>query len=175
MSDRFHGCLVQIRGLGVLIGGDSGIGKSETTLELIERGHLFVSDDQVCLIAESGRLKGFAPEPIRDFIEIRGLGILSIPDVFGRESCLAECYVDLVCIIECWEGSGQFDRVGLSRHTREILGMELPAVVLPSKTTASLATLVEIAVRGHINREGGNVSARRLNERLRSRDSAQWN
>ena len=100
MSNRFHGSLVQVNDTGVLIGGASGVGKSETTLELIERGHSFISDDQVCLSLDNGRLKGEAPEAIRGLIEIRGLGILSIPDLYGERCCLAGSVIDLAIHIE---------------------------------------------------------------------------
>ena len=166
MSNRFHGCLVQVNDTGVLIGGASGVGKSETTLELIERGHSFVSDDQVCLSLDNGRLKGEAPEAIRGLIEIRGLGILSIPDLYGERCCLAGSVIDLAIHIEPGDDPREFERVGFSRKEKDFFGIFIPTIVFSGKTVASLATLIEVAVRDHVNRLRGTVPIRKSSRRF---------
>lgn len=169
MSVQRHGSLLEVHGMGVLLSGPSGIGKSETALELVARGHRLVADDLVRLWVEDGRLSGTAPDLIRHHIEIRGLGILSIPDLYGPGSIRETSRVDLLCRLESWQGPDQYERVGLQREEEEVLGVRLPRVTLPARTVANLATLVEVAVRDHRNRRAGDVSVARLDERVRRR------
>jgi HPr kinase/phosphorylase len=163
-----HGALLEVHGLGVLLLGPSGVGKSECALELVSRGHRLVADDVVELRrTPEGRLLGSAPERIRHYMEIRGLGIVSIPDLFGAGAVLDEIAVDLVCQLERWREGVEYERVGLDRVSEVIAGVELPVHRLPARPGSSMATVVEVAAREHRSRREGVHAARRLDERLR--------
>jgi HPr kinase/phosphorylase len=164
---QVHGGLVRVRDVGVLLLGPSGVGKSEIALELIARGHQLAADDVVELRADAGRLIGRARAPIRHFLEIRGLGILCIPDLYGERAVVDEASVELVCKLETWRPGASYERVGLERARETLLGIELPAVVLPVRASANMATLVEAAVRDHVQRSRGPSGAARLDARLR--------
>lgn len=149
--------------------GRSGIGKSETALELIQRGHRLVADDVVEVRRDGGILRGRSPEMIRHHLEIRGIGIIYVPDLYGEEAVRAECAIDLQCRLEHWEEGRDYERVGLERPSEEILGVSRPTLLLPVRPARSMATLVEAAVRDHRVRVRGVVAASRLDERLRDR------
>lgn len=168
---QLHGSLVEVMGIGVLILGPSGVGKSECVIELVRRGQRLVADDVVRLrtIDEGRRLVGWSPEHIRHYIEVRGLGLLSVADLFGAESTLDECRVGFVVRLEDWEKGADFERIGLDRQRETILGIDVPAVLLPVHAASNLATLVELAIRDWQLREQGVNAAQRLDERLRSR------
>jgi HPr kinase/phosphorylase len=157
---------VEVLGVGALLRGPSGVGKSETALELIRRGHRLVADDVVELWAEAGALSGAAPALIRHHVEIRGLGILYVPELFGPDSVRERCAVGLVCRLEHWREEAEYERVGFARPTEEILGVTLPAPLLPVRPAGNMATLVEVAVRDHRLRAAGVVAAERLDERV---------
>jgi HPr kinase/phosphorylase len=178
--------LVEVMGVGVLILGPSGVGKSECVIELVRRGQRMVADDVVRLRAVGGgvtasdsadsgktasraRLIGWSPEHIRHYIEVRGLGLMSVSDLFGPEATLDECVVGFVVRLEDWDKGREFDRIGLDRLRETFVGVEVPTVVLPVHAASNLATLVELAVRDWRLRERGVNAARRLDERLRSR------
>ncbi len=167
---QVHGSLVEVLGVGVLILGPSGVGKSECVIELVRRGQKLVADDVVRLrrVDEGRVLLGWSPEHIRHFIEVRGLGLMSVSDLFGSEATLDECKVGFVVRLEEWESGVEFERIGLERLRETILGIEVPAVVLPVHAASNIATLVELAVRDWQLRERGVHAARRLDERLRS-------
>jgi len=163
-----HGVLVEVLGLGVLILGPSGVGKSECGLELVGRGHRLVADDVVRLVASpDGTLVGSAPEVVRHYMEIRGLGLLYVPDLFGPGSVRDDCSVDLVCRLERWRDDREYERVGLDRPTERWLGVALPCVVLPVRPAGNMATLVEVAVRDTRLRRTRSSAAHRLDARLR--------
>ena len=164
-----HGALVDVRGVGVLLLGPSGAGKSECALELITRGHRLVADDVVEVEATAaGGLLGRAPERIRHHLEIRGLGILYVPDLYGAGRVLAESPIELVCRIERWRADGEFDRVGLDPDWEEICGVKLRRLTLPARPGASMATIVEVAALEHRRRgRGGESAALRLDAALR--------
>ena len=177
-----HGSLVEVMGVGVLILGPSGVGKSECVIELVRRGQRLVADDVVRLRAsdamdscgDSGdpphaRLIGWSPEHIRHYIEVRGLGLMSVADLFGPEATLDECPVDFVVRLEDWDTGGNFERIGLERVREKILGVDVPTVRLPVHAASNLATLVELAIRDWQLRQQGVNAARRLDERLRRR------
>jgi HPr kinase/phosphorylase len=168
---QLHGSLVEVMGTGVLLLGPSGVGKSECVVELVRRGQRLVADDVVRLRAEDDgrRLVGWSPEHIRHYIEVRGLGLLSVSDLFGAEATLDECDVGLVARLDEWEKGAEFERIGLERTREAICGVELPTVVLPVHAASNLATLVELAVRDWQLRQRGVNAAQRLDERLRSR------
>ena len=164
---QVHGALVQVQGVGVLLLGPSGAGKSEAALELVTRGHRLVADDVVELRVEAGRLLGCAPESIRHYLEIRGLGILYVPELYGAGSVLEQCEVDLVCRLDPDRPPAEFERIGHERP-RETLGdVPLPVVRLPLRPATSLGVLVEAAARDHRMRGRGPSAAARLDERLR--------
>jgi len=163
-----HGALVDVGGVGVLLLGPSGVGKSECALELVSRGHRLVADDVVELEATGdGRLVGHSPERIRHHLEIRGLGILYVPDLFGPERVCDQGEVHLVCRLERWSEDVEYDRVGLDRAREELLGVPLPCLRLPARPGASMATIVEVAAREHQRRAVGENAAERLDARVR--------
>jgi HPr kinase/phosphorylase len=168
VTARLHGALVDVEGVGVLLLGPSGIGKSECALELVRRGHRLVADDVVVLRRdEGGRLHGETPELIRHHMELRGVGIVYVPDLFGPDAVREAAPVDLVCRLEEWRPDLDVERVGLERPTEEWEGVALPALRLPARPAGSLATLVEVAVRDHRVRRAGRSAADRLDARLR--------
>jgi HPr kinase/phosphorylase len=163
-----HGALVDVGGVGVLLLGPSGVGKSECALELVSRGHRLVADDVVEFERlEDGGLRGRAPERIRHHLEIRGLGILFIPDLFGPERVGESIGIDLVCRLERWRDGAEYDRLGLDRDVEEILGVEVSSRRLPARPGASMATIVEVAAREHLLRAAGENAIERLDERVR--------
>ena len=167
---QLHGSLVEVMGIGVLILGPSGVGKSECVVELVRRGQRLVADDVVRLRAvdEGRRLLGWSPEHIRHYIEVRGLGLLSVSDLFGADATLDECEVGFVVRLEGWEKGAEFERIGLERPNESILGIEVPMVRLPVHAANNLATLVELAIRDWKLRKHGVNAAQRLDERLRT-------
>jgi HPr kinase/phosphorylase len=164
---KVHGALVQVQGVGVLLLGPSGVGKSEAALELVTRGHRLVADDVVELSPEAGRLVGSAPRPIRHYLEIRGLGILFVPELYGAEAVLERCAIDLVCRLDPARVPGEFERVGLERPQERLADVTLPSVRLPVRPATSLGVLVEAAARDHLMRARGPSAAARLDAGLR--------
>ncbi len=155
--------------MGVLLVGPSGIGKSECALELVQRGHRLVADDVVLLQrAEADRLVGSAPELIRHHVELRGVGIVYLPELFGPDAVRDECDVGFVCRLEPWREGAPYERVGLERPREEWGGVTLPALLLPARPAGSLATVVEVAVRDHLQRRHGTSAVDRLDQRLRA-------
>lgn len=152
--------------------GPSGIGKSECALDLVTRGHALVADDVVRIRAEGGALSGTAPETIRFFMEIRGVGLLYLPDLYGAASVRERGPVDLVCKLEEWREGADFDRIGEERAREAFAGVELPVVTLPARPAGSMATLVEAAVRDHRHRRTGSTGAARIDAAMRKRPKA---
>ena len=173
MEFQVHGALVEALDVGVLLRGPSGVGKSECALELVHRGHRLVADDIVRLQHRTGQrgeeLIGRAPELIRHYIEIRGIGLLHIPDLYGADAVRAERRVDLLCDLEPWRADAEYERIGLERPREELAGVPIPRLTLPVRPARSMATLVEVAVRDHLKRLAGVNAARRLDEALRER------
>lgn len=155
-----HGVLLDLYGLGVLIEGASGIGKSECALDLIARGHRLISDD-VVEVRRIGtdRLMGIAPELLREHLEIRGLGIINIRDLFGVSAIGTAKTVDLSIRLERWEDAGDVDRLGIDARAVEILGVNVPQVLIPVSPGRNLSTLVETAVRVQLLRLRGYDAA----------------
>ena len=160
-----HGVLMSIYGLGVLILGDSGIGKSECALDLITRGHRLISDDSVIIKKIGERLEGTAPELIFEHLEIRGLGIINIRDLFGVSAISKSKQIELLIEFERWNNSLEIDRLGLETHEIEILGVKTNKFVLPVSAGRNLSTLVETAVRVHLVGAAGINAAQKLIER----------
>lgn len=140
-----HGVLMNIYGQGVLIYGDSGIGKSETAIELLKRGHRLVADDAVEIRRISTNLYGTAPELIRHYMEIRGVGIIDVQQLFGMGSVQFDTEIDLLIQLEKWEDGKFYDRLGLGDETVDILGVSLPVFKIPVSAGRNLAGIVELA------------------------------
>ncbi len=162
---RFHGVLVEVDGTGVLIAGPSGAGKSACALELIARGHRLVADDAVELERDGERVVGRAARAVGPYLEIRGLGILSVPELYGPDAVAESASVELVCRLA--PDGAELDLTGLDEAREELLGVALPRVVLPARLGASLATVVDAAVREQRRRRSGEGSARGFDARLR--------
>ena len=140
-----HGVLMNIYGQGVLIYGDSGIGKSETAIELLKRGHRLVADDAVEIRRVSDSLYGTAPELIQHYIEIRGVGIVDVQQLFGMGAVQFDSEIDLVVRLEKWEDGKFYDRLGIDAMEEEILGVPLPLVKIPVSAGRNLAGIIELA------------------------------
>jgi len=162
-----HGVLMDILGLGVLIVGESGIGKSECALDLVVRGHRLIADDAVELRcrAESFVI-GSCPELTRHHMEIRGLGLINVQDLFGVASTRRSKRVEMVVQLERWDAGREYDRLGLDETYYETLGVRIPMIRMPVAPGRNLAILVEVAARNQLLRLGGHNSAQRLVERL---------
>jgi HPr kinase/phosphorylase len=166
-SSVVHGVLMDILGLGVLIVGESGIGKSECALDLVVRGHRLVADDAVDLRARAESfLMGSCPELTRHHMEIRGLGLINVQDLFGVASTRRSKRVELVVQLERWDPTREYDRLGLDEAHYETLGVRVPMIRMPVAPGRNLAILVEVAARNQLLRNGGLNSARRLTDRL---------
>ncbi len=158
------GGLLQVDGLGVLILGDSGVGKSECALELISRGNRFVSDD-VTMIKKTadGSLRGTAPSLSQNFMEIRGLSIINIEQIYGAAAICRVSQVDLAIYLERWELGKEYDRLGLETPEKyEILGVHIPQVTIPVAPGRNIATLIEVACKVHILRKKGYHAPREI-------------
>ena len=159
---------ISIFGLGTLILGDSGIGKSESALELIARGHRFVADDVVQIrVGPDGNLVGTAPALSRNFMEIRGLGIINIRAIFGPLSTTRRARVDLVVKLKKWRRGYEVDRLGLkSGDDLTILGRKIPQLVIPVAPGRNIATLIEVACKVHLLRKKGYSAPDEIVRRL---------
>ena len=165
-----HGVLMDILGLGVLIIGESGIGKSECALDLVVRGHRLVADDAVELRARGDAfLMGTCPELTRHHMEIRGLGLINVQDLFGVASTRTSKRVELVVQLERWDPAREYDRLGLDEAHYEAVGIRVPMLRMPVAPGRNLAILVEVAARNQLLRNGGLNAARRLVDRLDAR------
>ena len=158
-----HGVLVEIYGEGVLLTGDSGIGKSETALELIKRGHRLIADDAV-EIKKIGRdsLVGDAPEMIRYYMELRGIGVVNVRRIYGIGAVKPESGIDLVVHLEPWEEGKAYDRLGLTSESEVILGVEVPRVTIPVRPGRNLAVILELAAMNNRQKKLGYNAAEAL-------------
>jgi len=165
-----HGVLMDILGLGVLLTGESGIGKSECALDLVGRGHRLVADDTVEIRCRGEAiLIGTCPELTRHHVEVRGLGLINVMDLFGVASTRSSKRVELVVHLERWHAGREYDRLGLDVATTEILGLTVPLIVMPVAPGRNVAMLVEVAARNQLLRARGRHAARVLTERLERR------
>ncbi len=160
--------LLKIFGVGTFVLGDSGIGKSESALELIARGHKFVADDVVRIRKEpGGTLFGTAPPLSRDFMEIRGLGIINIREIFGPKSVVGEARVDLIVKLKKWRKGFEVDRLGLKvTEDESILGEKVPQLAIPVAPGRNIATLIEVACKVHLLRKKGYHAPAEIIKRL---------
>ena len=162
-----HGVLVEVYGEGVLILGDSGIGKSETAIELVKRGHRLIADDAVEIKRVSDKtLVGTAPDLIRYYIELRGIGIVDVRRLFGMGAVKATERIDLVIKLETWTPEKLYDRFGLDEETENILGIGVPAITIPVHHGRNLAVVLEIAAMNNRQKKMGYNTAEEFNKRL---------
>ena len=162
-----HGVLVEVYGEGILIYGDSGVGKSETAIELVKRGHRLVADDAVELRKVSNRsIVGTSPENIRHFVELRGIGIVNVARVYGVGAVKVSEKVDLVVKLEAWDQSKNYQRTGLETETTEILGVSIPCTEIPVMPGRNLAVILETAAINNRQKKMGYNAAKELLEKL---------
>ncbi|HEV8345407.1 MAG TPA: HPr(Ser) kinase/phosphatase [Vicinamibacterales bacterium] len=162
-----HAVLMDVLGLGVLIAGESGIGKSECALDLIVRGHRLVADDTVDLRRRQETiLIGTCPELTRHHMELRGLGVINVKELFGIASTRSSKRVELVVQLERWDPSREYERLGLDDDSYEILGLRVPLIRMPVAPGRNIAILVEVAARNQLLKARGHHAARTLAERL---------
>ena len=158
-----HGVLVEVYGEGLLITGDSGVGKSETALELIKRGHRLIADDAVIVRRISrDTLIGTAPELIRYYMELRGIGVINARHIFGVGAVKPETNVDLVVNFELWDDEKAYDRLGLETEHAEILGVSIPQYTIPVRPGRNLAVILELAAMNNRQKKMGYNAAEAL-------------
>ena len=162
-----HGVMVEVYGEGILIVGDSGVGKSETAVELIKRGHRLIADDAVEIRKVSSKtLVGAAPDNIRHFIELRGIGIVNARNIFGIGAVKLTEKIDMVIQLEQWDSNKAYDRLGLEDEYISILGIKVPATTVPVKPGRNLAIIIEIAAMNNRQKRMGYNGARELMQQL---------
>lgn len=171
-----HGVLCEVYGEGVLITGESGVGKSEAAIELVKRGHRLVADDAVEIKRVSDyTLFGSAPETIRHFIEIRGIGIIDVKRIFGMGNIKETANIDLVINLETWEAGKQYDRVGLTTQYTDILGINVPSLTIPVKPGRNLAVVIEVGAMNNRQKKLGYNAAEELNQRVMAKMNDELN
>lgn len=164
---RYQGTMLEIMGIGVLMEGRAGIGKSETALALIERGHSLVSDDLTVLRKDStGAIVGYAEDVTRYHMEIRGLGIIHVPSLFGVASMRREIHLDLVIRLERFDSQKEYDRTGLNSESISILGVDVPLLTIPVAAGRDIAHVVEVAALNEKLKQLGHDAAKELDEKL---------
>ena len=162
-----HGVLVDIYGLGVLIQGEPGIGKSECALELLKRGHILIADDAVEIQhRHGGILRGICPEPLKHYLEVRGLGIIDVKMLFGIGAIMDHARLELSIRLESWKARTNYDRTGLDSKKTIILGVELPQIRIPVSPGRNLAVIIEVAALGQRLRGRGYCAAETFNQKL---------
>ena len=141
-----HGVLVEVYGVGLLLVGESGVGKSETAIELLKRGHRLIADDAVEIkVIDVNVIQGTAPDLIRHYVELRGLGVIDVRQIFGSGAVKDYQNIHLVCNIELWRNDAKYDRLGITENTVDILGVKVPTVTIPVKPGRNLAVILEVA------------------------------
>jgi len=162
-----HAVLVDVYGVGVLITGESGVGKSESALELVTRGHQLAADDVVDIRRVSDkRLIGESPPTVRHFMEIRGIGIIDIRQMFGVGSVLMNKTIDMQIHLENWKEKKEYDRLGLEEEYTDILGVKIPHLVIPVRPGRNLGIIIEVAARNFSLKKIGYSAAKELDKRL---------
>ena len=158
-----HGVLVEVYGEGILLVGDSGVGKSETAIEIIKRGHRLIADDAVEIRRVSNKsLVGQAPENIRHFIELRGIGIINARRIFGMGAVKLSEKIDMVINLEIWDSTKVYDRMGVDNEYAEILGIKVPVLTIPVKPGRNLAIIIEVAAMNNRQKKMGYNAAHEL-------------
>ena len=162
-----HGVLVEVYGEGVLLLGDSGVGKSETAIELVKRGHRLIADDAVEIKRVSATtLVGKAPELIRHYVELRGIGIVDVRRLFGMGAVKETEKIDLVVNLEPWQNDKMYDRLGLDDERTDILGIKVPSITLPVCPGRNLSVVIEVAAMNNRQKRMGYNTAEEFNKRL---------
>ncbi len=162
-----HGVLVEVYGEGILILGDSGVGKSETAIELVKRGHRLIADDAVEIKKVSAKtLVGSAPELIRHYVELRGIGIVDIKRIFGMGAVKDTEKIDMLINLEPWVQGKMYDRFGLDTEYTDIMGIKVPTTVIPVRPGRNLAVILEIAAMNNRQKKMGYDTAKEFNDRL---------
>ena len=162
-----HGVLVEVYGEGILLLGDSGVGKSETAIELVKRGHRLIADDAVEIKKVSATtLVGCAPALIRHYVELRGIGIVDVRRLFGMGAVKETEKIDLVINLENWQQGKMYDRLGLDNETVDILGINVPSIVLPVCPGRNLSVVIEVAAMNNRQKRMGYNTAEEFNKRL---------
>jgi HPr kinase/phosphorylase len=162
-----HGVLVEVYGEGILLIGDSGVGKSETAIELVKRGHRLIADDAVEIKRVSATtLVGQAPEIIRHYVELRGVGIVDVRRLFGMGAVKQSEKIDLVINLEVWQEDKAYDRMGLEEHTMDLLGISVPMIVIPVSPGRNLSAVIEVAAMNNRQKRMGYNAAQEFNKRL---------
>lgn len=165
--ETMHGELVEVYGEGVLILGESGVGKSETALELVKRGHRLVADDLVEVRRVSSKtLVGTAPEIIRHFVEIRGIGILDVKNLYGVGSVKMTEGINLVINMELWNAQKHYERLGVEDLTTEILGIKVPSLTIPVRPGRNLAIIIEVAAMNNRQKKMGYNAAQTFTQKI---------
>nr|WP_275938141.1 HPr(Ser) kinase/phosphatase [Oryzomonas sagensis] len=169
-TTHLHGVLVDVLGVGILLTGKSGIGKSECALDLVIRGHRLVADDMVFIKKKvPAALVGLAEEAIQHLMEIRGLGIINIKDLYGVSSIREKKIIDMVLELVEWDPNQEYDRLGLDDRRKTILGVDIPHICIPVRPGRNLGSIIEVAARNFLLKGMGYHSARDFQERLMSR------
>ena len=173
-----HGVLVEIYGEGVLLLGESGVGKSETAIELVKRGHRLIADDAVEIKQTvTGGLVGTAPELIRHYIELRGIGVIDVRRLFGMSAVKEEADIDMVINLEQWKDGAMYDRLGLENLYTTILDVQVPSLTIPVKPGRNLAVIIEVAAMNNRHKKMGYNAAleftKQINEHFDQAMSAQ--
>ncbi|MHB1455092.1 MAG: HPr(Ser) kinase/phosphatase [Saccharofermentanales bacterium] len=162
-----HGVLIEVYGEGILILGESGVGKSETALEVVKRGHRLIADDLVEVMRVSDKtLLGRAPEIIRHLIEIRGIGILDVKELYGVSSVKMQENINFVINLEIWDEKKSYERLGIQEETTEVLGINVPSITIPVRPGRNLAIIVEVAAINFRQKQMGYNAARALTDRV---------
>ena len=158
-----HGVLVEVYGEGILLLGESGVGKSETAVELVKRGHRLIADDAVEIRRVSNRtLVGTSPENIRHFIELRGIGIINARRIFGMGAVKLSEKIDMCINMEIWDATKVYDRMGIDSEYTEILGIRVPVMTIPVKPGRNLAVIIEVAAMNNRQKKMGYNAAQEL-------------
>ena len=162
-----HGVLMEVYGEGVFITGESGIGKSETAAELLKRGHRLIADDAVEIKkTSSSQLMGTAPSLIRNYIELRGIGVINVANLFGMGAIKEETAINLVVNIVPWEAGRHYDRMGLEEHYVDLLGVKIPSVTIPVSPGRNLAVILEVAAMNNRQKRMGYNAAVEFTEQI---------
>lgn len=165
---QLHGVLMDVLGIGVLMVGKSGIGKSETALDLVVRGHRLVGDDVIRIRKISGHLSGSSAGMLGHHMEIRGLGIINIKDLYGISSVREAKVVELIVELHEWDANHEYDRLGFDEHTEKLLDVSVTKLRLPIRPGRNIATLIEVAARNQLLKAQGIHSARAFRDKLQT-------
>ncbi len=161
-----HGVLMEVYGEGILLTGESGMGKSETAVELLKRGHRLIADDAVEIRKVGNKLIGSAPDVVRNYVELRGIGIINVAKLFGMGAVKAENEIDLVVNVVPWDQHQTYDRLGLEDQYTDILGVQIPINTIPITPGRNLAVILEVAAMNNRQRKMGYNPAKEFTEQI---------